>query len=64
MYLGGKTMSTTKKQKSHSALDKYEQDIENNLDPREALLSTEKIRKVAKLKAAAKEHMKKKTSIK
>ena len=52
-------MSTTKKQKLHPTLDEYEQDIEDNLDISKALPAKEKAREIAKLKAAAKEHLKK-----
>ena len=52
-------MSTTKKQKFHPTLDEYEQDIEHNLDAMNTLPAKEKAREVAKLKAAAKEHLKK-----
>ncbi len=53
-------MSTTKK-KLHSTLDEYERDIEDNLDNNNALPAKEKSHEMAKLKAAAKEHLKKKS---
>ena len=53
-------MSTTKK-KLHSTLDEYERDIEDNLDKNDVLPAKEKSREIAKLKAAAKEHLKKKS---
>ena|SRR3990167_2802095 len=52
-------MSTTKKRKAIQNLDEYEQDIEDNLDTTKALQSKEKVREIAKLNAAAKEHFKK-----
>jgi len=52
-------MSTTKKQKSNPQLDEYEQDIEDNLDISRVVLTKEKAREISKLKAAAKEHLKK-----
>ncbi len=52
-------MSTTKKQKLNPSLDKYEQDIEDNLDVSKSLPAKEKAREISKLKAAAKEHQKK-----
>ncbi len=51
-------MSTTKKQKLHPTLDEYEQDIENSLDVKKILPPKEKAREIAKLKAAAKKHLK------
>ncbi|MBV9576339.1 MAG: hypothetical protein JO149_06920 [Gammaproteobacteria bacterium] len=54
-------MSSNKKRKTHSTLDEYEQDIENNLDVSKALSAKEKANKISKLKAAAKEHLKKRS---
>lgn len=50
-------MSPTKKQQLNSKLDAYEQDIEDNLDKNKPLSSKEKARELAKLKAAAIEHI-------
>jgi hypothetical protein len=44
-------MLSTKKQ--NPELDKYEQDIEDNLDKSKPLSSKEKVRELAKLKSAA-----------
>ncbi|OGT49365.1 MAG: hypothetical protein A3F17_00600 [Gammaproteobacteria bacterium RIFCSPHIGHO2_12_FULL_41_15] len=52
-------MGTTKKNKINSHLDEYEQDIENNLDASKALKAKDKAHELSKLKAAAKEHLKK-----
>lgn len=52
-------MSMTKKQKSRSTLDAYEQDIEENLDISNTLSAQEKAREIAKLKTVAKEYLKK-----
>jgi predicted DNA binding CopG/RHH family protein len=52
-------MKPTKKQKLRPKLDEYEQDIENNLDVSKSLLAKEKAAEIAKLKTAAKEHIKK-----
>ena len=43
----------------HPKLDEYEQDIEDNLDPKKSLSSKEKLREISKLKAATKEHVNK-----
>jgi predicted DNA binding CopG/RHH family protein len=52
-------MSTAKKPKP--TLDEYEQDIEDNLDVNKSLSAKEKAREISKLKAAAKEHLQKRS---
>lgn len=52
-------MSIAKKKKLNLNLDKYEQDIEDNLDVTKSLSSKEKAREISKLKIAAKEHIQK-----
>lgn len=52
-------MSTTKKHSLNPSLDKYEQDLEDSLTIDNALSAKEKAREIAKLKTAAKEHLKK-----
>ena len=52
-------MGLTKKQKRQSTLTDYEQDIENNLDVNKRLSTKKKTSEIAKLKAAAKEHVRK-----
>ena len=50
-------MTPTKKQTLNPKLDEYEQDIEENLDKIKSLSLKAKSRELAKLKAAAREHM-------
>lgn len=50
-------MSPTKKQQLNPKLDAYEQEIEDSLDKNRPLLPKEKARELAKLKAAAREHI-------
>jgi hypothetical protein len=52
-------MSHTKNQKIKQKQDAYEQDIEDNLDINKSLPSKKKTQVLAKLKAAAKEHVQK-----
>jgi predicted DNA binding CopG/RHH family protein len=54
-------MSAAKKKKLNPNLDKYEQDIEDNLDITKSLSSKEKSSEISKLKKAAKEHNQKRT---
>ncbi|EKD72349.1 MAG: hypothetical protein ACD_45C00698G0002 [uncultured bacterium] len=52
-------MTSIKKQTLISNLDEFEQDIENNLNVSKHLSAKDKAHEVAKLKAAAKEHVQK-----
>jgi len=52
-------MSPTKK--SHSHLDKYEQDLEDNLDISKALSGKDKAKEISKLKSAASQHLQKRS---
>ena len=54
-------MNLNKKKRLNPQLDAYEQDIEDNLDKNNSLSSKTKIREIAKLKAAAKKHLHKRT---
>ncbi len=54
-------MNIKKKKRLNPQLDAYEQDIEDNLDTNNSLPSKTKVREIAKLKAAAKEHLHKRT---
>lgn len=52
-------MSPTKKQAQNPNLDKFEQDIEDNLNASKRLSAKDKAHEISKLKAAAKEHVQK-----
>lgn len=52
-------MSPAKKQTPNPTLDKFEQDIEDNLNASKRLSVKNKAREISKLKSAAKEHVQK-----
>jgi len=54
-------MSPNKKHNLKPKLDKYEKNIEDNLDINKSLPSSDKKREISKLRAAAKEHIQKRT---